>query len=91
MNYTARCPLCRLCHDGEIVTTLYYEDDLIIIVACAKCKIPMVVIKRHDANTTSAEKQRINQVVQKRWPGAKLRCEPRAIKDHFHCHVILHK
>jgi len=89
MQYSSSCPLCRLWHDREVVTTLHYEDDFVIVVDCVKCRIPMVVIKRHDVNATEAERQRINQVVQAHWPGARLRCELRAIKDHFHCHVVV--
>lgn len=91
MRYVPSCALCRLWHDREITTTFYYEDDLVLIVDCEKCRVPMVVVKRHDVDATLAERQRINQIVHKRWPGAKLRCEPQAVKDHFHCHVILPK
>lgn len=91
MQYSPGCPLCRLWHDREVRTPLHYEDELIIIVDCAKCRIPMAVIKRHATEATLEEMVRINEVVQRKWPGATLRCEPRAIKDHFHCHVMLPK
>jgi len=86
--YTPSCPLCRLWHDREIKTPFHYEDELIIIVDCTTCKVPMVVIKRHDIQVTPTESARIEEVVNRKWPGATLRCAPRRIKDHYHCHII---
>jgi len=87
--YDVNCSLCRLWHDREIATKVYYEDDVIIIVDCLTCKIPMVVIKRHAGNVTEEEKDYIDDVVRRKWPGSKLRCTPRQIPDHFHCHVAV--
>lgn len=89
MLYVPHCSLCRLWHDREIATALHYEDDLIIIVDCSKCKVPMIVVKRHDVRVTPEEMSSINEVTLQLWPGATLRCAPRAVKDHFHCHVVI--
>ena len=89
MGYNAECPLCRLWHDGEMTTKLHYEDELLIVVDCVTCKIPMFVIKRHTTEVSDEERQRIFDVRDKLWFGSELRCELRNIKDHYHCHVIL--
>lgn len=89
MLYRSDCPLCRLWHDREITTKVHYEDAVIIIVDCLTCKIPMVVIKRHDGNATETEKAHIHNIVQGKWPGSTLRCTPRQISNHFHCHVAV--
>lgn len=89
MKYNSECPLCRLWHDREIKTTRHYEDELILIVDCMKCKVPMVVLRRHDAKVTPMELARIEEAVHREWPKALLRCTPRSIKDHYHCHVIV--
>lgn len=46
-GYSADCPLCRLANDGEVLTKLHYEDDLIIVVDCLICGTPMAVAKAH--------------------------------------------
>jgi len=91
------CPLCEifLNPDKNIRTTLYYpEKELVaesdfVILDCETCNIPMVVIRDHITSPS-------NQIWGKMLYRAKktigynvqLRCKPRKIKDHFHCHVI---
>lgn len=46
-GYKRTCPLCRLAHDGEILTRVYFEDNQLIIVDCVVCRVPMAVLKTH--------------------------------------------
>lgn len=88
-SYDCQCALCRLWYNREIKTRFYYEDELLIIVDCVQCKIPMIVIKRHTMEISDEEEKQILSVKNRLWANSKLRCESRSIKDHYHCHVIV--
>jgi hypothetical protein len=78
------CPLCRLCQ-GEIITKLHYEDDKVIVVDCSTHLKPMIVLKRHTSNPTEEEGHYMRSVMERLFPGMKLR-GPASIRDHFHLH-----
>ncbi len=48
------CDLCRIYEKREIITTLRFEDDRLIIVDCMICSVPMVVAKQHDVPVPEA-------------------------------------
>lgn len=84
------CALCALVN-GDIKTRVYWYDDLSMCVDCLTCKIPMVVIKRHDANMNETEETHIMQMIQTVF-GTKvdsIRKKPRKIFDHAHWHIML--
>jgi len=51
------CPLCRIYEEREIITRYYYENNIVIIVDCKTCGVPMVVLKRHTDIPTAEEGQ----------------------------------
>lgn len=87
-GYTQACQLCRLSNDREIITLLHYEDDMLIIVDCLICKVPMAVLKAHRSGFTSAEKDHVRKTLT-RWAtsGCVIDWEQRNIPDHAHCHL----
>jgi len=97
-NLVKGCPLCDifLHPDTSIITKLHYPEsiDLIsssdfVVVDCKTCRIPMVVVRDH-----------VTQVSKEIWGkmlyrckllfgrNARLRCKPRKIFDHHHCHIV---
>jgi len=60
-GYTQDCPLCRLVQDREIKTRLIFEDDLIIVVDCIVCRVPMAVLKAHRASFSDIAKDRLRK------------------------------
>ncbi len=55
------CPLCRLVFERELLTRLVYEDDLIIVVDCLVCQVPMAVLKQHRPSYTPEEKLHVER------------------------------
>ena len=62
INQNTICPLCRLTNDGEILTRRVAEDDLLLIVDCQVCRVPMAVLKTHRAIFTEEEQEHIRGV-----------------------------
>lgn len=60
-GYQTNCPLCRLTQDREILTRVVYEDDLIMVVDCQTCRVPMAVLKAHRASFSESEKERVRR------------------------------
>jgi len=90
------CPLCDIFLTKNTKTKLYWPEDPndipnseFIIVDCLSCKIPMVVYKEH---VTTIPKEAWGRILyrSKRMfgGGITLRCKPRRIFDHHHCHII---
>ena len=86
------CPLCRLTH--ELITELFWDDELSICVLCRTCKVPMVVIKRHSATMTAEEDEHVYQKSLEYF-GDKFedfRTEMRHPEwGHAHYHILLNK
>ena len=85
-GYHPECPLCRLAQDREILTRLVAEDNLIIVVDCLLCQVPMAVLKAHRAQFTEEEKGDIRQLM-RQFNGEVIDWEQRRIPDHAHCHL----
>lgn len=77
------CELCNL----EKKTEWYYEDDYFIVCDCETCKVPMIVLKRHDTILFPSEKQIFYTLVNKFGQGKVLDENRRKILDHFHAHL----
>jgi hypothetical protein len=55
-GYTHRCPLCRLVEDGEVLTQIRFEDELLLVTDCVVCRTPMAVAKAHRPHFKLEEK-----------------------------------
>lgn len=58
-GWSGDCPLCRLARDREIFTRLIYEDELVIVVDCLVCRVPMAVLKTHRREYTEGERRAV--------------------------------
>lgn len=58
-SYDINCPLCRLVNDGEVLTRVLLETDLVLVTLCSVCLVPMAVLKSHIAAFNENEKQKI--------------------------------
>ena len=80
------CDLCK----AEKLTKQYYEDNLLWIADCKTCKVPIIVLKKHQAKFTAEEKFYITDIVMEKF-GEKapnhLDWKMKTIKDHAHCHL----
>jgi len=81
------CELCKLI-EGNIITKKYYEDDIIIIVSCEHCNVPLLVLKRHTMQPTKNELSHMNRLMINRFPDRYVRKKQRSIQDHLHWHLI---
>ena len=100
-NLVSGCPLCDIFLNPYkyIKTKLYYPDDIskvsssdFIIIDCKTCKIPMIVIRDHVDSVSKNLWNKILYVTKKQFGySTHLRCKPRQIKDHFHCHINIKK
>ena len=79
------CQLCRLVYEREILTRLVHEDDIIIVVDCLVCNVPMPVLKAHRASFSVSEKEHIRNILREIGGGV-IDWEQRKIHDHAHCH-----
>lgn len=90
-NYYRDCPLCRLTNDGETLTDLHHEDDILTVVDCLVCRVPMAVLKAHRAGFSSDEQDHVRSVFRSLSPhGGTIDWEQRQIPDHAHCHLRPH-
>lgn len=83
---------CALCKINGKNNKVYYEDDKIIIVECATCRVPLGILKRHTMQPSTEEDKELTRAlisVAKRALGNKFRIDKkqRAIKDHLHYHA----
>lgn len=82
------CALCRIYgSEREVVTKLYYEDKVCIVVECKSCHTPMFVLKHHVAVPTHEERLHMVTLADELFPKSYKRFTMRVIKDHFHFHV----
>lgn len=85
----AKCELCRLYEEREIRTSLYYEDDVVIVVDCESCLEPMMVLKRHVAKPGKEEVQYMETVLREEFgEDVEFRGEMRSIPNHYHEHIV---
>jgi len=92
------CPLCEIFLNPKenIKTKLYWPESIdeitseteVVILNCLTCRIPMVVYRDHIDNITREAWGRVlwrtRKVLGK---DVSLRCKPRRIFDHYHCHL----
>ncbi len=89
------CPLCRIFSHGEVKTKLYWPNNPtdipnseFVIVDCETCKSPMVVVRDHVEDILSEQWGRILFKCRKIFgANMKLRCKPKKIFYHYHCHL----
>lgn len=79
------CDLCNLA-DGNTITTLYYQDNVVVVVDCSTHKIPMVVLNHH-GEATEWELGYLEGIANSLFMFKNIRKEPGAIKDHAHFHL----
>ena len=84
-------PHCDLCCKREPITTQYYEDNVVWIVDCLKCQVPMAVLKRHATDPKQHERNHCIKITEQLFPEATLDFRMKTIPDHFHFHVLLPK
>jgi len=81
------CELCRLYENREIVTRLYHEDDVCIVINCKVHNVPILVLKRHTAFPTQEELSHLKKIALKLFPEMHFRdSSSGSIRDHFHLH-----
>ena len=92
------CPLCDIFLNPKenIKTKLHYQDNSkisesdFVILDCRSCKIPMVVVRDHVEEIQKELWGRILRECRYQFGySSRLRCAPRTIKDHYHCHLIV--
>ena len=64
-EHRSNCPLCRLTEEREILTRLVHEDNLLLVVDCLICQVPMVVLKVHRTSFSKTERIHVREVIQK--------------------------
>ncbi len=78
------CPLCKL----TIKSKVYYEDRIVTVLDCMKCKIPMAVSKRHTMKMGLYELSHILNIILKLFgPAVMLHTDQRSIPEHWHTHI----
>jgi len=78
-----KCDLCDL----KKKTLWYYEDEYFIVCDCKKCRVPMIVLKRHDTELTPYESQRLLKLLTKFAERKRVSFVRRSIPDHWHMHI----
>jgi len=63
-GYQAECALCRLAADNEVLTRVYYQDDLFIITECKVCGVPMAALRAHRARFQEVESEILRKLFQ---------------------------
>ena len=85
-----KCELCDLIR-GNFKTPFYFRSDLITVVDCQKCGIPIWVLNRHEQDISDEDKEYARLQCSYYFPADDIRFreEQRTIKDHRHEHVII--
>ena len=81
------CELCDLTIRGNVITKKYYEDKECIIVDCKNCRIPMLVLKKHEETIPIGRAVELNRLLKKVCGEGIIRY-PRKIKEHWHIHLM---
>ena len=83
------CELCSLALSGGVTSKLYYEDSVCIIVDCANCNLPMVVLRHHDPSPSSGELNHILAVALDYFVDyAHFRGYVNSCRGHYHEHIV---
>jgi hypothetical protein len=83
---------CDLC-EAKVITKRYYEDDLCWIADCTICRVPMVVLRVHNATPSSEIKAQLaaqlKSVADAEFGEGNWRLDDhmRNIPDHYHAHA----
>ncbi len=77
------CKLCNLEHKS----IWHYEDEYFVVCDCKKCRVPMIVLKRHDTELTPYESQRLIELLTKFAERKRVSFVRRSIPDHWHMHI----
>jgi len=94
------CPLCDIFLEPRkhIHTKLYYPLDIdmvsqseFVVLDCETCNTPMIVVRDHIEEIHKENWGRLLRISRRLFGNAQLRCKPRKILDHYHCHVIKKK
>jgi len=84
-----RCPLCW----ARRKTHRYFEDELCWIADCEKCKVPMIILKRHSMRITEAEYDHLTENLSRVADSALgidsyfIDRHQKKIRDHLHWHA----
>lgn len=79
---------CALC-EHELLSHTYYENDNIWIADCKKCKIPLVVIKKHVKTIPKKIKEDLVEFCKKVFGDQIIfRWKMNSIHDHWHAHIL---
>jgi len=82
--------MCQLCK-AEKISKWYYEEAAFWMADCANkgCGLPMIVLRSH-AMVVSLEimERMIEKAEEMFGKDIKLRCNQRAIPNHYHVHII---
>lgn len=82
------CELCRIYGpEREVVTKLYWEDSVCIVVDCKTCNTPLLVLKRHAITPSHEERLHMVTLAEQLFPKCYMRFTQRRIQDHYHFHV----
>ena len=82
--------MCQLCAAKKI-SKRYYEEADFWIANCANktCGLPMIVLRSHKMVVSLEIMKRMIEKAEEIFGGGiKLRCNQRAIPDHYHVHII---
>ena len=99
-NLVKGCSLCDIFLEPEknIHTKLYYPtlEEInkvdFIILDCHTCNIPMIVLRDHVSHVSrEIWGKMLYQCKQIISGNIQLRCKPRLILDHYHCHIVKRK
>lgn len=80
------CELCKLTQWLDIRSKLYYRDDIIYIVDCLTCGIPLIVFVRH-GDATDEERRHAMIILDELFTYESVRTKARKILDHEHWHI----
>lgn len=61
-NYSPGCALCRFVNDGEVLTEILFENDLLSVTYCVICSVPMAVLKGHRSSFSRSEKSHVRRL-----------------------------
>jgi len=82
MRKRKKCPLCRL----KELTHWYSYTDEYVICDCEKCKVPMLVWRKHIFPGEDKQKE-LEKIAIEMFPERTIDRKRRAIPEHYHFHL----
>lgn len=79
------CELCILVA-GCFKTKVHYRNQLVTVVDCLACNIPMLVFN-HCGEATEDERRQAENIIGELFTYSKIRKEAKKILDHEHWHI----